>query len=169
MRELADRGAVQVHPTWTTRPRRPDEAGGSLEHRFVTEDEFDALEARGFFLDTVAMFGLPHRYGLPPLERIDRPPLHAVMLRAPLVERLAARIPDLLVYQIEDSADRSRQRLVQRGCDVDELAARLADNERELVRGRLVANRVFVNDGPLDVTVDSMISALGRDLQSVPA
>jgi guanylate kinase len=170
VRQLADRGAVQVHPTWTTRPRRTDEAEGSLEHRFVTDDEFDGLDASGFFLDTVAMFGLPHRYGLPPLGNHDRPPVHAVMLRAPLVERFVATVDaDLLVYQIEDTGERTSRRLAQRGCDVDELAARLRDNEQEIVLGRHVADRVFVNAGPLDATVDAIVSALRCDLQRTAA
>src|SRR5438445_13789022 len=78
---------VTVCPTWTTRPRRDDEKNGSLEHRFVSDDAFDILCSRGFFLDTVAMFGLPHRYGLPPLAPPDDGRVNAVMLRAPLVER----------------------------------------------------------------------------------
>src|SRR5436305_590449 len=67
VRELASRGLVTVHPTWTTRPRRADEQQGSLEHRFVSDGEFDELCRRGCFIETVRLFGLPYRYGLPPL------------------------------------------------------------------------------------------------------
>src|SRR3954451_2133494 len=86
VRELADRGLVTVHPTWTTRPRRQDEQAGSLEHRFVSDAEFDRLCERGFFLETVTLFGLPYRYGLPPVGSPRATgALDAVMLRAPLV------------------------------------------------------------------------------------
>ena len=65
VRELHRRGVVRVHPTWTTRPRRPDEGDGAPEHRFVTDTIFDDLEAAGFFLGTVCLPGLPYRYALP--------------------------------------------------------------------------------------------------------
>src|SRR5205085_11400244 len=84
VRELHRLGLVDVRPTWTTRPIRPDEADGSLEHRFVTDAEFDRLKNAGFFLDTVEMFGLPYRYGLP---RSTARTTEVVMLRAALVER----------------------------------------------------------------------------------
>ena len=59
VRELHRRGVAHVHPTWTTRPRRPDEGDGTLEHRFVTDAMFDELDAAGFFLGTVVLPGLP--------------------------------------------------------------------------------------------------------------
>ena len=49
-RALADRGLVTVLPTWTTRPRRRDEPGDTLEHRFVDDARFDRLSARRAFL-----------------------------------------------------------------------------------------------------------------------
>lgn len=149
VRMLAGRGVLRVHPTWTTRPRRPDERTGSLEHRFVSEATFDVLERQGFFLDTVSLFGLPHRYGLPPVRRSPGGPLDTVMLRAPLVERFTAFVPDVHVVQVEDDPVRLRARLVARGCSPAELAARLRDNEAEIAAGRRIADRVLVNDGTL--------------------
>src|SRR3954468_10651500 len=111
VRELADLGLVTVHPTWTTRPRRPDEQQGSLEHRFVSDDEFDRLCRRKFFIDTVSLFGLPYRYGLPPLSNPSSgpaDPVDAVMLRAPLVDRFAEHVGAVTVYQIADTDDRLR-------------------------------------------------------------
>src|SRR5262245_1110257 len=92
VRELHRRGLVNVHPTWTTRPRRGDETGGSLEHRFVTDKGFDRLEADGCFCDTVAMFGLPYRYGLPARRRRVPGRVDVVMVRAQLVDRLRTRM-----------------------------------------------------------------------------
>ena len=160
VRELARRGVIKVHPTWTTRPRRPDEANGSVEHEFVSEAEFDRLDAAGFFADRVAMFGLPYRYGLPPLRRSPDGPVDAVMLRAPLVDRFAAICDDFTVFQIEDTPTRAAERLRARGTSEDDIAARLADNNRELVAGRAIAARVFVNDGTLDELADVIAAAL---------
>jgi hypothetical protein len=157
---------VRVHPTWTTRPRRRDELEGSPEHQFVSEAAFDALDAAGFFLDTIAMFGLPHRYGLPSVPPPVRGTVDLVMLRAPLIERFATFVPELLVYQVEDTADRMCQRLLERDCGPEDLVARLDDNRRELALGRRLAHRVFANDGALDDIVDAVQGALQRDARS---
>jgi guanylate kinase len=150
VRRLCELGAVRVHPTWTTRPRRPDEAHGSLEHRFVDDATFDALAEHGAFLDTVSLFGLPHRYGLPPIRRSADGRVDVVMLRAPLVERFDRVVgPPRVVVQIEDDADRAAARLRARESSAEELRRRLADNERELVLGRRVADHVLVNDGTI--------------------
>ena len=164
VRELHEAGAITVHPTWTTRPRRIDEVEGSLEHRFVTPEEFDQLCARGFFLDTVMLFGLPYRYGLPAPVVSASGPIDAVMLRAPLIDRFAQVVPQHLVYQIEDSAERTRARLIARGCPIAELVARIDDNRTEIDAGRHLADRVFVNDGSLTDLVAKIASALGADV-----
>jgi guanylate kinase len=154
VRALSDRGILRVHPTWTTRPRRPDEAEGSVEHRFVSEAEFDRLAAGGLFLDTIALFGLPHRYGLPSIERSIDGRMDAVMLRAPLVERFQQFVSDIFVLQIEDTPERIMARLRERGGSNHDLQARLRDNEREIRAGRTLADGVVRNDATLDELVD---------------
>ncbi|MEJ0073457.1 MAG: hypothetical protein WDN27_05265 [Candidatus Saccharibacteria bacterium] len=68
-KRLADAGLVEVTPSWTTRPRRANEAD-DFEHLFCSEEEFDAALAAGRFLDTVQPFNDKARYGLPrPLRR----------------------------------------------------------------------------------------------------
>ena len=157
VRALADRGRLRVHPTWTTRPRRPDERTGSAEHRFVDDVRFDQLRDRGFFLDTVELFGLPHRYGLPPIRRLDDCRVDTVMLRAPLVDRFRAVVPDpSVVVQIEADPAQLERRLRHRATDAVDVAARLADNEREAVLGRAVADLVVVNEGSIDHLVDRL-------------
>src|SRR4051794_2361157 len=166
VRELADRGLVTVHATWTTRPRRADEQEGSLEHRFVSDDEFDRLCRRKFFIDTVSLFGLPYRYGLPPLGDCSAGsagPVDAVMLRAPLVDRFAEHVGELAVYQIADTADRLRARLLARSTSPADIAARILDNQAEIEAGRRIAHRTFVNDGSLDELAGSVAAALLAD------
>jgi guanylate kinase len=154
VRELHRRGLVQVRPTWTTRPRRAEEAHGSVEHRFVSDTRFDLLERAGFFLDTVAMFGLPYRYGMPGPATFGAAATEVVMLRAPLVERFGRFGVDFTVVQIEDTPQRTRARLVRRNLDGAELQARLADNERELALGRAIADVVLVNDDSIAALAD---------------
>jgi guanylate kinase len=164
VRELQRRGLIRVHPTWTTRPPRDGEAGVSVEHRFVSQEVFDQLCHQDFFLETARLFGLPFRYGMPPIVVSDGGPIDTVMLRAPLVARMAAFFPDCLVYQISDIEKRTRRRMIERGSRPEEVAARMADNRREVAAGHRVSDRVFVNDSLLAVLIDRMAAALALDI-----
>lgn len=161
VRLLVDRGVLRVHPTWTTRPRRPDEAGGSPEHRFVDDQAFNAHVAAGAFLDTVSLFGMPYRYGLPPIERSSDGAVDAVMLRASLVGRFKAVITDpSVVFQIEDDPVRMAARLRDRATSGADLRCRIEDNEREIVAGRAIADRIFVNQGTVEDLARRVADAL---------
>jgi len=160
VRELHRRGLVDVRPTWTTRPRRAEETGGSVEHRFVSDENFSWLESHGYFLDTVTMFGLTHRYGLPGPADFGVQRAEIVMLRAPLVDRFRRFGVALTVVQIEDTPERTRARLVGRKTDRCELAARLDDNERERALGCAVADFVFVNDATVESLADRIASTV---------
>jgi guanylate kinase len=164
VRRLHERGVVHVHPTWTTRPRRHDESAGSLEHRFVNDSFFDELETADFFLGTVTLPGLPYRYALPKVTVSDHGPIHTVMARAPFLDLFAPHFADSLVYEIDDTLDRARQRLVERGSDATEIEARLAGHRAEVEAGRELASRCFVNDGTLDELVDAIAAALRVDV-----
>lgn len=156
-RLLVHRGLVRVHPTWTTRPRRSDEHFGTPEHRFVDEATFDALVSAGFFLDTVSLFGLPYRYGLPPIRRSTDHRTDTVMLRAPLVKPFKRVVTDpTVVVQVEDDPRQIADRLHRRASTALELRCRLDDNDRETAAGRAVADRVLVNDGTLDELADAL-------------
>jgi ribose 1,5-bisphosphokinase PhnN len=160
VRELARRGVVRVHPTWTTRPRRADEQHGEIEHRFVDDASFERLDECGFFLGTVTLPGLPYRYGLPRPQTRGAGPIDTVMARAPFVELFAPHFPERLVFQIEDTPERARARLLDRNCTPTELDARLGFYIAEARAGRAVADRVFRNDGPLDELIDAFEDAL---------
>jgi ribose 1,5-bisphosphokinase PhnN len=163
VRRLHERRLVTVHPTWTTRPRRPDERGGSVEHRFVSEERFARLRAEGFFAETARPFGLPHRYGLPPVAPAG--PVDLLMLRAAWVGRCARLVDRFVVYQIEACPRRCMLRLAGRGSSLTEIAARMAEHRREAALGRALADRVFLNDGPLDLLVDAVARAIAQDAQ----
>ena len=164
VRALVDRHVLRVHPTWTTRPRRPDERRGSPEHRFVDDPRFEELRRQGFFLDTVELFGLPHRYGLPAIGRSTDGRVDTVMLRAPLVERFRAVVSDAaVVVQVEGHPAHLAERLRRRGTSPADVAARLADNDREAALGRTVADVVVRNDAGIPELVERLalvVSAL---------
>ena len=162
-RELHRRGLIAVTPSWTTRPRRPDEADGSIEHRFVNEEEFDDLESAGFFVETVAMFGLPHRYGLPPVEAAAGGVVPAVIVRAPLLPLVARHFRDSVVYQVEDSYQEARDRVAARGMTESDLGTRLTEYDQERDQGRRHACRLFVNAGSPDALVADVAAAVVHD------
>ena len=168
-RELHRLDLIHVHPTWTTRPPRADEAGGSLEHRFVLDDEFDRRSSKGLFIAEGAITGLPYRYGLPAIGRSASGPVDAVMLRAPHVGTFRSLVPDCLVYEIADTGSRTRRRLGERGTAPFEVAIRAADNEVELATGRQVADRIFWNDDSLRALTDRVAAALFDDLGATSA
>ena len=163
VRGLAERGVIEVHPTWTTRPRRRDEADGSVEHHFVSDEEFLRRRDQGFFLHAVQMFGISYWYGLPTIDWSEGRAIDAVMLRASLVPILRSVYPDLVIYQIEATRELVDARLAARDCTRDELDARLADNEHELVGGRRIAQRRFHNNRPLVAVIDDIERAIRTD------
>lgn len=163
VRALERRGVLRVTPSWTTRPRRPDEMHGSVEHRFVDDARFTELEERGFFLEVVTMFGLPHRYGLPRVEGGQGPGVPAIMARASLMGLVATHFPRRVVYHVEDTEQRARQRLVERGASAREIEGRMGEFTTECRRGRSSAHRVFVNEGPLDDLVGAVERSMRED------
>ncbi|HEX3082753.1 MAG TPA: hypothetical protein VHQ86_05915 [Candidatus Saccharimonadia bacterium] len=157
--ELARRGLIQVTPTWTDRPRRSGES--ELEHRFVDVATFDKLAAAGTFAEVVQPFGLPHRYGMAPLEA-ETGLLVVVMVRAPFVARLREYYPGTVVYQLEASPEFARASVEARGDT--EVGTRLSGFEAEIAQGRALADRVFTNSGQdLNSLADEVMRALRSD------
>jgi len=167
--ELAAAGVVEVTPSWTTRPPRPGELERCVEHRFVSDGEFDELERGRFLVDTVRMFGLPYRYGLPavPLPRSGAVPL--LMLRAALVPIVRRQYDRPTIYQVEDGRERVAGRLLARERGLAELGTRLRDYDAEVALGRLEADRVIVNDGDVATLVGAVRSAIAADFSPATA
>jgi ribose 1,5-bisphosphokinase PhnN len=124
LRELDRRLMVVVRPTWTTRPRRPEELEITLEHRFVSDRKFDELLRAGSFSQTGALTGLPYRYGLPAFEPRDGGPVDAVILRADYVEPFSRAVPGAFVYQIGSRGDQMVRRIRARGGGARDLGGR---------------------------------------------
>lgn len=163
VRELHHRGLIEVSPSWTTRPRRDDELGDTIEHRFVTEEEFTDLETAGSFLEVVRPFGLPYRYGLARVEPAPADRVRAIMVRAPLLPLVVQHFPRRVTYQIEDTYDRARQRMVAaRGSDAA-LGSRLERFEDERRLGRTLASRTFVNDATVAELCAAVADAITTD------
>ena len=160
VRALHRRGLVSVTPSWTTRPRRDDEPGDTVEHRFVDEEDFAERRRDGSFLEVVRMFRLPYAYGLPPVEKPGDGRVPAIMVRAPLMPLVERHFPDHVAYQIED--ERAPARLARRG---GEVGTRADGYEEERVLGRAVAHRVFVNATSVEDLVEAVAGAIRMDFR----
>lgn len=163
VRELDRRGLISVTPTWTTRPRRADEAQDTVEHRFVTAEEFRELERTGFFLEVVELFESAYRYGIPAVSAPLNGQIPTVMLRAELVPLLAKHYTSPVIYQVEDEYERVRERLEQRETEGEDGASRLEGMATEIELGRKHAFRAFVNAGDLADLVDQVERSLRVD------
>jgi guanylate kinase len=160
VRELQRRRVIAVTPSWTTRPRRYDEPGDTVEHRFVDDEAFARRARAGFFLEVVRMFGLPYAYGLPPVETPGDGRVPVIMVRAPLMPLVEHHFPDHVAYQVEDRFERVQARLEARTGD---LGTRRDGYEDERRLGRAVAHRVFVNAGSIQDLVDAVALAVEED------
>lgn len=169
VRALAAAGVVDVNSSWTTRPPRPGELERCVEHRFVTDREFDALGRRGHFVETVRPFGLAYRYGLPAVRSPRGAAVPLLMLRAPHIPVLRRHYDRASIYQVEDSRGRVAARLAARHREPAELGTRLADYEVEVALGRMEAGRVFVNERDVASLVAAVRQAIADDFGLVPA
>lgn len=160
VRELVKRGSIDFYPSWTDRPPRKDELETGGSHSFVRPEEFSRLQERGYFLEVVQPFGLPFRYGLPPLP--DSSGIPTIIVRAPMLGLVARHFPAHLVYQVECSAETARIRLSGRDGG-GSLGSRLEDFEKEADLGRTLARRTFQNDSDLQPAVGEVLAALERD------
>ncbi len=163
IRLLNDQGIITVTPTWTTRPPRPGEVEQSLEHRFVSEDKFSRLLADNFFLQTVELFGLPYRYGIPKIAKPPAGQVPLIMLRAMLLPLVPPHYPNHVIYQIEDELLRIEQRLRERQQHGEVLGSRLSDYQKEVSAGRQQAHRVFVNNKALVAVAQDIKAAIAQD------
>ncbi len=91
------------------------------------------------------------------------------MLRAPLLDEMARHFPELVTYQITATRADAEARMIERGLDDAELAARLADNLAECALGAEVADRCFLSSGSLADLTAQLMAAIREDFGGEPA
>jgi guanylate kinase len=119
----------------TTRPRRATEASGKC-YDFVTEAEFDAMVARGEFLEYARVFG-KHSYGTPKkwLEESRKKGLDLVLeIDVQGAAQVKEKLPESrAIFILPPSREELERRLRARGQDPDdEIARRLAKSRDEI-------------------------------------
>lgn len=162
LKQLFKEGLVYVTPTYTERPKREGEE--TLEHEFVTPEEFDRLEKSGFFIEVIQAFGLKYRYAVPYL-KTDENKVPLLMLRAQFLPLLFKHYPENVIYQIEAPIVLARKWLKKRGDK--ELGTRLEQFQKEIEAGRKHADRVFINKDKLSTCLEEIRAALKADFNNI--
>lgn len=133
----------------TTRKRRTTESSGKC-YDFVTDVEFEAMVARGEFLEYARVFGR-HSYGTPKkwLEESRRRGLDLVLeIDVQGAEQVKTKLPEsVAIFILPPSREDLEKRLRGRGQDDDEeIARRLAKAREEIVASEKIYDFVVVND-----------------------
>jgi guanylate kinase len=145
----------------TTRPRRTTESSGKC-YDFVTEAEFDAMVARGEFLEYARVFG-KHSYGTPKkwLEDSRSKGLDLVLeIDVQGAEQVKRKLPEsVAIFILPPSRQELEKRLRGRGQDADEeIARRLSKAREEIVASEKFYDFCVVNDD---------VERAGREAQAI--
>jgi guanylate kinase len=145
----------------TTRPRRATEASGKC-YDFVTSEHFDAMVARGEFLEYARVFG-KHSYGTPKkwLEESRSKGLDLVLeIDVQGAAQVKQKLPEsVAIFILPPSRQELERRLRSRGMDADdEIARRLAKAKGEIELAEKFYNFCVVNDD---------VERAGREAQAI--
>ena len=145
----------------TTRARRATEASGKC-YDFVTEAEFDAMIARGEFLEYARVFG-KHSYGTPKkwLEESRRKGLDLILeIDVQGAAQVKEKLPESVgIFILPPSREELERRLRARGQDPDEeIARRLAKARDEIAMFDKYYDYCVVNED---------VERAGREAQSI--
>ena len=145
----------------TTRARRATEASGKC-YDFVTEAEFDAIVARGEFLEYARVFE-KHAYGTPKkwLDESRKRGLDLVLeIDVQGAEQVKQKLPEsVAIFILPPSRQELERRLRSRATDADEdIARRLAIAQSEIVASEKFYDFWVVNDN---------VERAGREAQAI--
>jgi len=145
----------------TTRPRRATEASGKC-YDFVTQAQFDAMAARGEFLEFARVFG-KHSYGTPKkwLEEARKKGLDLVLeIDVQGAEQVKRKLPEsVAIFILPPSRQELERRLRSRGQDSEEeIIRRLARAREEIAAFGKYYDYCVVNDD---------VERAGREAQSI--
>jgi len=145
----------------TTRPRRATESTGKC-YDFVTESAFDAMVARGEFLEYARVFG-KHSYGTPKkwLEESKKKGLDLVLeIDVQGAAQVKQKLPEsVAIFILPPSRAELERRLRSRGQDSDEeIARRLAKSRDEIEAFGRFYDYCVVNED---------VERAGREAQSI--
>ena len=151
--------------TATTRPRRPREVEGR-DYRFLSEAEFDRLEAEGGLIEHALVYG--RRYGVPRAEIVE--PLAAgrdVLARVDIQGAATLRrlIPDaLLIFIAPPSLDEAQRRLQERATEGEtDQRLRLDTAAKEMAAAKDFDHVVVNETGRLEETARRVLAIIAAE------
>jgi len=145
----------------TTRPRRATESSGKC-YDFVSEAEFDAMAARGEFLEYARVFGR-HSYGTP-IKWLEESRKRGLDLVLEIDVQGAAQVKEKLpksvaIFILPPSREELERRLRSRGQDSEEeIARRLAEAREEIAAFGKYYDFCVVNED---------VERAGREVQAI--
>jgi guanylate kinase len=147
--------------SWTTRQRRATESSGKC-YDFVSEAEFDAMAARGEFLEYARVFG-KHSYGTPKkwLEESRKRGLDLVLeIDVQGAAQVKEKLPEsVAIFILPPSLEELERRLRSRGQDSDEeIARRLAKARDEIAAFGKYYDFCVLNED---------VESAGREVQAI--
>ena len=145
----------------TTRPRRATEASGKC-YDFVTDAQFEAMAARGEFLEFARVFG-KHSYGTPKkwLEEARKKGLDLVLeIDVQGAQQVKRKLPEsVAIFILPPSRQELERRLRSRAQDSDEdIGRRLARAREEIAAFGRYYDYCVVNDD---------VERAGREAQAI--
>lgn len=144
--------------SWTTRQRRPSEAGDA--YVFATRAQFEERLAQGGFLEWTEFLG--NLYGTPTPHAPDGRDI-VLEIEVDGARQVKGLHPDaLLLFVLPPSRDEQKTRLIGRGDPDQRVEQRLRKAEDEEPIGKALADYVLVNDD-LASTVDEMLELIDQE------
>jgi len=161
VQKILELPATMPSVSCTTRPRRATESTGKC-YDFVTEAEFDAMAARGDFLEFAQVFG-KHSYGTPKkwLDESRRSGRDLVLeIDVQGAAQVKRKLPEsVAIFILPPSRQELERRLRSRGQDSDEeIARRLAQARDEIAAFGKYYDYCVVNED---------VERAGREAQSI--
>jgi guanylate kinase len=161
VQRILDLPGTMASTSCTTRARRATEASGKC-YDFVTEAEFDAMVARGEFLEYARVFG-KHSYGTPKkwLQESRNKGLDLVLeIDVQGTAQVKEKLPEsVAIFILPPSREELERRLRSRGQDSDdEIARRLAKSRDEIAQFGKYYDFCVVNED---------VERAGREAQAI--
>ena len=149
VQKILDLPGTMPSVSCTTRPRRATESIGKC-YDFVTSEQFEAMVARGEFLEYARVFG-KHSYGTPKkwLEESRAKGLDLVLeIDVQGAAQVKEKLPEsVAIFILPPSRQELERRLRSRGTDADdEIRRRLAKAHDEIVASEKFYDFCVVND-----------------------
>jgi len=160
-KQLYEAGSIEPAPTLTTRALRPGEIETPYDHRFVSDTEFDRLEAAGKLIAVAPFYGA--RYAVPFSQKPASDTVPLIILKPIFMPAFLRQFPKARVCHIDASPEVLPERMRSRGQSEADIAERMALHAEESAAAKKFAHVSFLNNGPLEETLRQVRSQIDAE------